>query len=65
MIRMITRSILILAGVSAALVMIALYYNQTMEYLMRLEQLAHVAIPTALALGLLYSVVKNIVSRNK
>ena len=48
------------ASVTGTIIVISVYYSQATEFLMRVEKLAHVAIPAALAVGLLYRIVKNI-----
>jgi hypothetical protein len=52
------------AGITAAVVVTNFYYAQAVQCLKRLEDLAHLAIPTILALVLVYHVIQNTVGKN-
>jgi len=60
MLRTKTRVAVGTASVTGTIIVISIYYSQAIEFLTRVEKLAHVAIPAALAVGLLYRVIKNI-----
>jgi hypothetical protein len=60
MLKITIRATLAVVAVATAIIVTNKYYAQAVECLARLEKLAHAAIPTALALALLYHVLKNI-----
>jgi hypothetical protein len=53
------RGMLAVAGVAAAIIVTNIYYAQAVVCLTRLESLAHLAIPTILAIVLVYHVIQN------
>ena len=59
MLQITIRVTLAVAGVAAAIVVTNFYYAQAVQCLNRLEDLAHLAIPTVLALVLVYHVIQN------
>jgi hypothetical protein len=65
MLQITIRVTLAVAGIAAAIVVTNIYYNQAVECLERMEKLAHLAIPTILALVLVYHVIQNGLGKNK
>ena len=65
MLQMTIRVTLAAVGIAAAIVVTSRYYAQALECLARLEKLAHAAIPAALALTLLYQVLKSITNKSE
>ena len=59
MLQITIRVTLAVGGVAAAIVVTNIYYAQAVECLARLENLAHLAIPTILAIALVYHVIQN------
>ena len=47
-------------GIAGIIVATNIYYAETLNFLERLRELAHAAIPAILAVALLYHVVKNV-----
>jgi hypothetical protein len=58
MVQMLTRVGLTLTALASVVFATTTYYGQAVEWLARLEKLAHAAVPTVLAVALLYRVLK-------
>jgi hypothetical protein len=65
MLQITIRVTLTVAGITAAIVVTNIYYAQAVECLARMENLAHLAIPTILALVLVYHVIQNSLGKNQ
>ena len=65
MMQMTFRGALALAGTAGVVLVTTRYYAEAVEWLARLEKLAHAAIPAVLAVALLYRVLKLLEGEHK